>query len=65
MHMKYHLGSNDQSTKENTFTSPLLKPDVNMWLYALDINEGNESHGHLNLGSFNYIIYECGEGGCL
>ena len=56
-----YLGRNDQGTEEDPLVCPLLESDVDMRASAVEICEGSEDHGKLNLCANENLVNEGGE----
>lgn len=56
-----NLGSDDECPEEDTFESPLLKSDLEVWPRSVDVYEGCEESGHGDLCASEDVLDECGE----
>lgn len=59
--MKTYLVRNDESAKEDALAGPLLECDLEVGLCAVDVCEGDEECGDLDLRLVDHVCDEVGE----
>ncbi len=56
-----YLVCDDECAEEDTLVSPLLESDLNVWLCTLDVDEGDEESGDLDLCAVKHVCDELEE----